>query len=134
MVLIMAEFEKDTAKHFSTDWLRARLDELHKTREYFLGDFYPLVSFSLADDTWSAWQYDRPDLGEGMVLALRRPASSFTEINAVLRGLQPGATFEVRNVDTGETIRKTGSELAQTGLNIRIAEKPGSTLLVYRKL
>jgi len=46
-------------------WLRRTLDELRATRLYFYGDFYPLLSYSLADDVWCAWQWDRPDLGGG---------------------------------------------------------------------
>ncbi len=134
MVLIMYEFEKDINKHFSIDWLRKNLTELNSVRKYFEGDFYPLVSFSLADDLWAAWQYDRPDLGEGMVLALRRPKSLFQTMTATLSGLVPDVTYEVRCLDTGTTARWTGQELAEKGLEISIEKKPGSKLFVYRKL
>ena len=54
--------------------IRRLMDEALAMRKYFYGDFYPLLSFSLAADAWAAWQYDRPDLGEGMVVAFRRHA------------------------------------------------------------
>ncbi len=38
----MPEFEKDTSKHFSIDWLRKMFGELNQVRDLFLGDFYPL--------------------------------------------------------------------------------------------
>lgn len=134
MVLIMYEFEKDTAKHFSIPWLRKNLTELDAVRKYFEGDFYPLLSFSLVDDAWSAWQYDRPDLDEGMVLALRRPKSPFHAMTPTLHGLAADATYEMRCVDTGTIVRATGRELKENGLEIRIDEKPGSKLYVYKKL
>jgi alpha-galactosidase len=134
MVLIMYEFEKDTQKHFSLDWLRAMLDQLNGVRPYFLGDFYPLVSFSLADDGWSAWQYDRPDLGEGMVLALRRPESPFSLMMPRLRGLKPDSQYELRDLDSGGVIQRAGRDLCETGLQLEISQRPGSRLITYKKI
>ena len=134
MVLVMYDFEQDTSKHFSTKWLRSRLSELVSVREYFLGDFYPLLSHSLADDVWAAWQFDRPDLGEGMVLALRRPNSPFAMMVPKLNGLDPNALYDVHDVDMGHTSRVAGRDLSESGVPIRIDEQPGSKLLVYKKL
>jgi alpha-galactosidase len=121
------------AETFPAEWLREMMQEQIEVAKYFYGDFYPLVSFSLSDDTWAAWQFNRPDLGEGMVLALRRQRSPFTSIDAPLRGLDPGAEYEISSKDTGTTIRLSGRELAEEGLPIEINEKPGSALFVYRK-
>ncbi|MBN2309539.1 MAG: alpha-galactosidase [Candidatus Hydrogenedentes bacterium] len=134
MVVIMYEFEKDTNNHFDVGWLRRRMAELTAVRSYFVGDFYPLLSFSLADDAWAAWQYHRPDLGEGMVLALRRPASPFTTMTAVLEGLDAAATYEIQDMDSGERRQVSGQDLADTGLDLKIDNQPGSALLVYRKV
>jgi alpha-galactosidase len=134
MVLIMYDFEQDTQKHFSVDWLRKMLAELESVRKYFLGDFYPLLSFSLSSDTWAAWQYDRPDLGEGMILALRRPESPFFALKPALHALDANAVYELRDLDTGGVVRRTGKDLASTGIELRIDERPGSRLLVYRKV
>ena len=133
MVLIMYQFEQDTQKHFATQWLQTMLGQLQQVRGYFLGDFYPLLSFTLSDDAWSAWQYDRPDLGEGMVLALRRPDSPFSAMTAKLHGLDPNAQYEFKDLDTAETITKSGQECLDTGLNLQITQNPGSRLLVYKK-
>ena len=40
---------------------------------YYFGDYYPLTPWSLDNGAWLAWQYDRPDLNSGVVLAFRRP-------------------------------------------------------------
>lgn len=133
IIAIMYDFEQDVNKHFSTEWLRKMFGDLQAVRAYFLGDFYPLVSFSLAQDTWSAWQYHRADLNEGMVLALRRSESPFSTMSAVLHGLDPETEYEFRDLDSNETFRKTGQDLATTGVELRIEQKPGSRLLVYRK-
>jgi alpha-galactosidase len=133
IVLTMGDFEKDTSKHFSVDWLRTMLDQLNTVRPYFLGDFYPLLSFSIAEDAWAAWQYDRPDLGEGMILVLRRAQSPFAAITAPLHGLVPDAQYELRDLDTGETSTVPGAELMQKGCTITIQQNPGSKLVVYKK-
>ena len=63
------------ARSASREDSRGWMAEALAMRKYFYGDFYPLLSFSLAADAWAAWQYDRPDLGEGMVVAFRRHES-----------------------------------------------------------
>ena len=133
MVLIMYEFEKDTKNHFSEKWLRTMLGQLDTVRPYFLGDFYPLLSFSLTDDVWSAWQYNRPDLGEGMVLALRRPQSPFNKMTPVLHGLEPTAKYTFKDMDTGKTQTHSGRDLCEKGLSIQIDQQPGSRLFTYKK-
>jgi alpha-galactosidase len=134
MVLIMYAFEQNTDDHFDIAWLKERMAELTAVRKYFLGDFYPLLTFSLTDDSWSCWQYDRPDLGEGMVLALRRPASPFAAMVPKLNALDPEATYEVRDADTGDTQRLSGKDLCETGIRLDIESQPGSRLLVYKRL
>jgi alpha-galactosidase len=131
--LIMYEFEKDNRKHFSLDWLRRRLGELNQVRDYFLGDFYPLIGFSLAEDVWAAWQFNRPDLGEGVVLVFRRPQSPFQKATLPLKGLVPTATYEFRDADTDAIVTLTGKEGFDQGLSIEIPDKPAARLLRYKK-
>lgn len=131
--LIMYEFEKDNAKHFSLDWLRKRLGELNEVRDCFLGDFHPLIGFTLAEDSWAAWQFDRPDLGAGAVLAFRRPQSPFVQANLPLKGLEANATYEFRDADTGTVVQLSGRECLEKGLRIEMPDKPTSRLVIYRK-
>jgi len=134
MVLTTNTFERDPPPSFPPDWLRQRVAEQRALRPYFHGDFYPLLSFSLADDAWSASQFDRPDLGEGMVLALRRERSPFTRMQAVLRGLDAEAEYDVRSLDGGAPMQCCGRELAASGITIEISEQPGSALFVYKRI
>ena len=41
-----------------------------------LGDYYPLTSYSLQPDHWIAWQFNRPETGDGVVQAFRRPSAT----------------------------------------------------------
>ena len=118
---------------YPIDWLRNAVREQQAIRPYFEGDFYPLLAHSLADDAWAAWQFDRPDLGEGIVLALRRPRSPLVGMLARLRGLDLEGGYEVRDSDTNATQALTGRQLAEEGLAIGIDHAPGSRLLLYRR-
>lgn len=126
--------DRNPPLHYPVDWLRQRLAELLRVRTYFYGDFYPLLSFSLAEDGWAAWQFDRPDLGEGMVLALRRQRSPFAHMAAPLRGLDPKAQYELQKLDSGITSHALGRDLMNEGLSIPIGDKPGSALFVYKRI
>jgi alpha-galactosidase len=118
---------------FPLEPLRRHLAELCAVREYFYGDFSPLLSFSLAEDAWAAWQFDRPDLGAGAVLAFRRPESPFARLEAPLRGLEADARYELRWLSDGPRQEASGRDLLERGLAVEIA-RPGSALLVYRRL
>ena len=59
--------------------------QLKLVRPYYYGDYYPLLPCSLNSDCgtdpskersaafeWAAWQFNRPEEGDGMVQAFRR--------------------------------------------------------------
>ncbi len=119
---------------FPLEWFRAAAAEQAAVRPYFQGDFYPLLSYSLAADAWAAWQCDRPDLGEGCVVALRRPESPFRTMTPALHALEPEATYELRDADSGDRWSVSGKELTETGLTLEIAEPRGSRLIIYRRV
>ena len=75
---------------FPFDWARAHPGSVPASCEpFYYGDYYPLTGYSQARDVWMAYQLDRPDLGEGLVVALRRPESPYESARFPLRGLEP---------------------------------------------
>jgi alpha-galactosidase len=127
-------FEQRIDDYFPPDWLRDAVREQLDVRPFFYGDFYALTEYSLAPDQWAAWQWDRPDLGAGIVLALRRPASPYSRLQAVLQGLDAEAVYEFTNVDSGETLRGPGREWLAGRLHLEITSRPGSALRTYRRV
>jgi alpha-galactosidase len=99
----------------------------------YYGDYYPLTSYTAANDGWLAWQFHRSDTGEGMVQAFRRPKSPFESARLKLRGLDPDARYTVRDVDQSQGTQKTGRELMENGLLVSIAERPGAVLITYSR-
>lgn len=119
---------------FPAEWFRKAAEEQRSVRPYFEGDFYPLLSYTLAEDAWAAWQCDRPDLGEGCLVALRRQRSPFASMQARLQALDAEATYELRDADTGSAWTVSGRELLEQGVAVTIDTAPGSRLLTYRKV
>ena len=114
--------------------IRGLMAEALAMRKYFYGDFYSLLSFSLASDAWAAWQCDRSDLGEGMVVAFRRYASPFPCWEAKLQALDPEAEYELYSWDDHRTQRMTGEQLVAEGFTVTIDDKPGSALFTYKRV
>ena len=97
-----------------------------------LGDYYPLTPYSLANDAWIGWQFDRPEEGDGMIQVFRRGDSIYRQADLKLHGLDPEKEYVITDVDTNKVTRLKGRELMEQGLTIEIARKPGSRLLAYK--
>jgi len=113
------------------DRARELLMEYLSVRDFYYGDFYPLTDYSQADDAWMAYQLDRPEQGDGLVVVLKRPNSPFTEAFLRLRALDPAVRYRFTNADSGESQELTGAELATDGLRVELLDRPDSVLLRY---
>ncbi len=103
-------------------------------QRYFLGDYYPLTSYSKARDVWLAWQFDLPEDDEGMVQAFRREQSPYESARLPLRGLKPDAQYRVTDVDSSEGPQTfTGHELMTRGLRVQVSQSPEAIVLIYRQ-
>ena len=122
-------------KDFDYELARRLFTQLKQIGPNYLGDFYPLTPYSLANDVWLAWQYDRPEAHEGLVQAFRRPDSDYEAARFKLRGLEAGARYIVTDLDhPGEPQTFTGEELAKHGLLITIPSQPGAVVVTYKQV
>jgi alpha-galactosidase len=108
------------------------LNQYKSIKHLFEGDFYPLTPYNTSQDAWIAWQFDRPDLGEGMVQAFRREKSIHESIQLNLIGLDPDARYFVKNIDVNDSEEMTGCELMDNGLDIYIENCPGAEVFIYK--
>ncbi|HEY3376937.1 MAG TPA: alpha-galactosidase, partial [Armatimonadota bacterium] len=69
--------------------------EAKALRPYYLGDYYPLLGITTHEQFWCAWQYDRPDLGQGFVMCFRREGSPFPSAELQLHGLEAAANYRL---------------------------------------
>ena len=113
--------------------LAERIREYEPIRQYFVGDYYPLTPYDATEENWIAWQYDRPDLGGGLIQAFRRAKCPETTLAAKPRGLEENVRYEVTNLDSGTVQEIAGAELMERGLAITLAEPRSSAILVYQR-
>jgi alpha-galactosidase len=107
--------------------------ECSRIAALMLGDFYPLTAYSLKEDAWIAWQFDRPDLGMGVVQAFRRPQSPEASKRFRLHGLLSKRGYEIEDLDGGKRV-VSGRDLMEEGLEVARSAKPAAAVIVYRRL
>ena len=113
--------------------LRRLIGQWRRIAANYYGDFYPLTPWTRDDGVWMAWQFDRPEVGEGMVQVFRRHNSFYESARFKLFGLNAEVNYMVSDLDTGAQEHYTGRELINDGLKVTIADKPGAAILTYRK-
>jgi alpha-galactosidase len=115
-------------------WIKQALAEYREVQPYFFGDFYPLLPYSRDAEAWTAWQWNRPENNDGLIMLLRRPKSPFPLIDVRALHLDPEAMYDVElrtTYERGPIRQMKGSELAH--LKIELPDAPGSMLIFYRK-
>jgi alpha-galactosidase len=121
-----------TVNDAAWDELRSMNELFGKIRDDLLySDFYPLTPFSLDNDVWLAFQFDRPGAGSGAIQAFRRADATSTSVTLKLSGLNPGRRYTVEKLNgAGGTQTRTGRSLMQQGLTVSLPD-PGS-VAVFR--
>jgi alpha-galactosidase len=127
----------DAATASEDDWtlLRTMNEEFLRIQDDLLySDFYPLTEYSLEEDVWMAFQFDRPAAGTGVVLVFRRPQAQATTMRFVLQGLDAGRQYQIENFDLGGKGLLSGSSLMHKGLEISLSDAPASAIVHYERL
>jgi alpha-galactosidase len=119
-------FDYETCIRMANQWWQIADD--------LLGDYYPLTPYSLGEEAWMAWQYDQPEAGRGVVQAFRHSTSPYESARFKLRGLDPSATYELRNFDAEGTTTLPGRELMEAGLLLTLTNSPDSAVISYKRL
>jgi alpha-galactosidase len=122
-------------KDGSLELANRAIAEVKELRPLYFGDYYPLLEINASPQAWSGWQFDRPELGRGFAMFLRRPQCPYRSADVSLRGLDPASKYEVEFRPTYETKEKrtmTGAELGR--LHVEIDSPRASLLIVYRKI
>jgi alpha-galactosidase len=113
--------------------LRKLVEESRAVTSHFYGDFYPLTPYSRTEDKWIAWQFDRPERGNGVVEVFRRAKCSEGQVMLRLKGLEPDAYYAIVNRDVGTPIQVSGKDLMTQGRLVTIPQNPGAAVLLYWK-
>ena len=116
--------------------IRQLTSQWREVMPYYYGDYYPLTRTSRANDAWVAWQFNRPEQGDGAVQVFRRRDSVSESSRLKLRGLDLKAEYEITRLDRDYQPGQpaiSGNELAQIGISISIRERPGAAIVKYRQ-
>lgn len=116
-------------------WMAKMCREYASIRHFFSCDFYPLENggWSYAHGGWAAYRYDRPEEGDGIVMAFRRAGSNVVTSCYQLEGLDMDATYVVTDIDTQESFDILGKTLVEDGLTVSIDNRYESKILLYKK-
>jgi alpha-galactosidase len=98
------------------------------------GDYWPLTPYSLEDDEWIAWQFNRENEGDGCIQVFRRGDCDINKLKIKLRGLDPQAYYLLNNFDRKNVDKIAGKKLMKAGYIVRIDDKPGSAIIIYEKI
>jgi len=109
------------------------IDQWRQVAANYSGNYYPLTPYSPANNVWMAWQFDRPEEGEGMVQAFRRAENADETVRVKLRGLTADATYTVTDFDVAGSTDASGRELMDNGLTIAVKAKPGAAIIAYKR-
>lgn len=124
-------YDTMTLEEEDIPWAKKISDEYLRIRPYLDADFYPLENSGYSQAGWTAWQYDAPERGEGVIMAFRRAGSSCTQAAFSLGGLREEAEYRFEDLDSGEIQIISGAALQKKGFVLEIPEKRSSKVLVY---
>jgi alpha-galactosidase len=113
--------------------MRKLAGERRRIADFYYGDYYPLTSYSKDLLSWLAWQFDRPDMGAGLVQAFRRSESPYESAALRLHSLDPDATYVVEDFDVDGTRECSGRELMDKGLPVALGSRASAAIMTYRK-
>ena len=108
------------------------LNQYRAIRPLFQGDFYTLSPYSTGQDAWLAFQFNRPDLKEGVVQLFRRIECTEEKWIGRLKGLDPRRKYVFTDWDGGQPQTLTGREAMENGLTLRVKDKPAASVVVYK--
>ncbi|MFO0928623.1 MAG: alpha-galactosidase [Gemmataceae bacterium] len=114
--------------------LRTLADEWRRIVPCYEGDYYPLTAYNRDTAAWLAWQFHRPEQGDGVVEAFRRPGCAAAACTFRLHGLDPAARYDVTASDSEKAQRIIGKTLLEEGLRVEVRSRPGAAVVRYQKV
>ncbi len=97
------------------------------------GDYYPLTPFHRSAAQWTAFQFDQPASGRGLIQAFRLQECPQEAITLYPKGLLAEALYRLENSETGETREVAGAELLQSGLTVALPQRSAVIWFYERK-
>jgi alpha-galactosidase len=122
------------SKEHTQSEIQKYFQDFKRLRPYYYGDYYPLTNIEnmTKDNVWLAYQLNRPDKGDGIIMAFRRKNCQEESITIKLKGVDSKENYLFMDEDSQIKIAVTGEELLK-GYKLTLKDKPGSLLISYMK-
>ena len=78
-----------------------------------------------------AWQFDRSDLGRGVIQVFRRQDSAYESARFHLHELAPEARYKITNLDDQVERLATGKGLMDDGFPVATTKQPDALTFTY---
>jgi len=108
--------------------------ECRRIAPLMLADYYPLTPYSLDLGRWIAWQFNRPEQGDGAIQAFRRERCAESANTFRLSGLEPDVLYRITDLDRADPSEARGRDLMGEGLRVEIGDRPGAAVVLYRSV
>ena len=112
------------------EWLRRAGEEYHRLSSYFSWDYYPLIRPDFENDTWTAWQYDRPEKRDGVIVVFRKSKSPMRAADLNPGGVKKGTVYTFTD-ENGARFTQTAEELTQNGFRVELPARRTSAVWFY---
>jgi alpha-galactosidase len=114
------------------DSVRQAIADFKKVRHLLNKDYYPLFPQTYDQSQWVGWEFTDPATGEGLIVVLRPPQSSYAAADVKLRGVEPNAKYRLQPIDGRQTTVHSGKQLL-SGLQISLAPGASQVLRFQRQ-
>jgi alpha-galactosidase len=121
------------AKDFDTGRAKQLTGTYRRLRHLLVGAYYPLTEYSRDGKHWMVLQFHRPDLDEGLVLAVPPLQCPQRSIRVKLHGLEPAAEYEVHFEVSDRHGKSSGAELMRQTV-VAVPPGDGGERVVYRRV
>ncbi len=126
------KFWKDY-ENYPMDWHKRMCDEFLRAREFFKGDYYPLLAQSPDPQAWCASEFWREDLNGGIAVFFRREESPLEAGSFKLFVPDLNCSYSIENADSGEVQTLTGQQLVEgKGLSIQLDPRQSCLMFIKR--
>jgi alpha-galactosidase len=134
MAMAMGAGPDPRSKNVDFPALTRLASQWRQVAPYYYGDYYPLTPYTTEASAWVAWQFNRPNSGDGIVQAFRRSDSPIEKVRFKLRGVDPAAQYAVSDLDAPGESQFSGRELQEQGLTVVIKNQPGAVIISYKQV
>jgi alpha-galactosidase len=120
-------------KKLNYDELRRLTGELSRVAPFYISDYYPLTKYSLDDNRWIGWQFNRPETGQAVVQAFRRDKAPESSQTWKLHGLDRDVEYRVEPLGHGMPSVASGASLMDQGLKIDLPQARSAAVFMLSR-